>query len=140
MTELFLPLKTTNDTNTRQDWRVVWRRAKKQRAETTRCLELVLREKPALPCVVTLTRHSVGEMDDDGAISSMKHCRDGIADWLGVNDRDRHIVRYDYDQRKVRRPEPSGVHVSIRPMTEAEQQLELHLRELRRGKKAGGSR
>lgn len=48
------------------------------------------------PWQVTLTRMGPRVLDDDGVVSSCKSARDAIAEYLGVNDRDRHVVRYEY--------------------------------------------
>ncbi len=57
---------------------------------------------PAL--VVTLTRVAPRALDDDGAVTSLKACRDGVADALGLpNDRDPRVTwRYAQRRGKVR--------------------------------------
>lgn len=52
--------------------------------------------------VVKLTRVAPRELDCDNLRGALKGCRDGVADWLCINDRDRR-VRWEYDQR------PGGV-------------------------------
>ena len=48
---------------------------------------------------VTLTRISPGYLDDDGLIAGdFVHVRDGVADWLGLDDRDSR-VRFEYRQQ-----------------------------------------
>jgi len=44
--------------------------------------------------VVRMTRLSPQGLDDDNLASAMKGCRDAIAAWLGVDDRDTNRVRY----------------------------------------------
>ena len=48
------------------------------------------------PITVRITRIGPGELDDDGPGDAAKNVRDGVADWLGVEDRqrarDRHRV------------------------------------------------
>lgn len=59
------------------------------------------KEKPATPLVVTLTRVAPSNgMDDDGLVSALKSVRDQFAVWIGVNDKHRNIVRYEYNQRR----------------------------------------
>ena len=53
-----------------------------------------------LPCVVTLTRMSPRLLDDDNLRQAMKATRDGIADWLGVDDRSP-LIRWEYDQKQA---------------------------------------
>lgn len=51
--------------------------------------------KPALPCVVTITRVSPGNgLDDDNLTGSCKHVRDEVAAWLRVDDGLTERVRY----------------------------------------------
>lgn len=46
-------------------------------------------ERPTLPCVVTLTRIAPSNgLDGDNLAGSLKAVRDGVAEWLGVDDRD----------------------------------------------------
>lgn len=52
-----------------------------------------------LPCVVTLTRISPRLLDDDNLRPALKAVRDGVADRLGVDDRDPR-VEWRYAQRK----------------------------------------
>jgi hypothetical protein len=51
---------------------------------------------------VTMTRESAGSLDDDNLRGALKACRDGIADWLGINDNDKR-VEWVYQQRQVPR-------------------------------------
>lgn len=53
----------------------------------------------AYPCVVRLTRLSSGELDGDNLAMAFKHVRDGVADALGIDDRDSRIV-WEYAQEK----------------------------------------
>jgi hypothetical protein len=72
--------------------------------------------KPWLPCTVTLTRIAVRTLDDDNVATAFKRCRDGVAKALGVDDRHREIVRYEYAQEtvKAKRGMPSPKLVRIR--------------------------
>ena len=62
---------------------------------------LVLRahEVPGLPLEVELVRVAPRSLDSDNLTSSLKAVRDGVADWLGVDDGDER-VRWTYGQRK----------------------------------------
>lgn len=68
-----------------------------------------------LPLHVRLIRQSAGELDDDGLVSSCKSARDACADFLGVDDKRRDVVRYLYDQEKCKRGE-WGLRVEFYPM------------------------
>lgn len=57
--------------------------------------------KPALPCVVTITRIAPsGGLDDDNIVGACKQVRDAFAIWIGVDDKHRDIVRYAYAQAR----------------------------------------
>lgn len=55
---------------------------------------------------VTLTRMSPGTLDDDGTPDALKNARDGVADWLGIDDSKRGGVEWRYQQEKT----AAGVH------------------------------
>jgi hypothetical protein len=107
-----VPIKTPSGPNAREIWQVKAARVKKERQATAWMLKTV--KRPAIPCSVNLTRLSAGTVDDDNLPSSLKAVRDQIAEWLGVDDRHRNIVRYVYHQRKVARGQ-FGVEVSFGP-------------------------
>lgn len=81
-----------------------WSKTRKVVAKCRRDVGLMLSqfERPELPVVVTMTRCSIGTLDDDGAVGAMKSCRDEIAKWLGVNDNDQR-VEWVVKQAKVKR-------------------------------------
>lgn len=104
-----LPLRTVSEANTRCHWAVRANRAKTQRlcaalsvrryvqAEARRICGDPLRIRVLLPVVVTLTRRSPRALDDDNLRSALKAVRDGVADALGVDDRDPRVT-WEYDQ------------------------------------------
>ena len=59
--------------------------------------------RPALPCVVTITRVAPFQLDKDNAVSSMKGVQDAVAQWLGIDDRDPR-VDWRYAQEKGKPP------------------------------------
>ena len=93
------PAKLSSSLNARLHWRVRAKTAKAERftaAFMCRC-QLV---EPTLPVVVTLTRVGPRQLDDDNVAGCFKATRDGVADWLGVDDGDRSKVTWRYDQDK----------------------------------------
>ena len=55
--------------------------------------------KGEVPSVVTLIRKSSGTLDGDGLQSALKATRDGVADWLGVDDGDKRLT-WRYQQER----------------------------------------
>ena len=53
---------------------------------------------PAPPCTIVLTRVAPRALDGDNLQSGFKAVRDGVADWLGVDDGSR-LVEWEYRQR-----------------------------------------
>lgn len=93
MIELELPLRIESVANLREHWAVKARRTKQHRH-----LACALVPGHALPCVVTLTRIAPRALDDDNLRSGLKAVRDGVADRLGIDDRDPR-VKWRYGQR-----------------------------------------
>ena len=102
-----LPIKTVSEANSHTHWRVRAKRAKAQRAAAKlSCAAPFAREgfvtevfgMPLLAITMTRISPSAG-LDSDNLPSSMKHLRDGVADALGVDDRDRRIV-WSYAQER----------------------------------------
>ena len=99
MSGIELPLKIESVANKREHWAKKAHRAKIERAGVHLALKFNLRVPPSLPCVVILTRIAPRELDDDNLASGCKALRDGIADWLGIDDRDKR-VQWRYAQAK----------------------------------------
>lgn len=100
MLTVTLPIRAESVNNLREHWRKRAARAKLHR--TTAWAELRAADKgPRLlgPVVVMLTRVAPRTLDDDNLRGSLKACRDGVADWLGVPDNDPR-VRWEYAQAK----------------------------------------
>jgi len=91
-----LPIKTVGGLNAREHYMARSRRVKKEREAAA----WVTPSNFPLPCVVTLTRLSAGELDDDQVPGACKALRDGIADKLGIKDNDKR-VQWRYAQAKV---------------------------------------
>lgn len=81
-----VPIRTVSEANSHEHWRYRQTRAKRQR--TAVVLMLSGRLMPSLPAVVTMTRLSPRQLDDDNLAGSMKHVRDEVARCLGIDDRD----------------------------------------------------
>lgn len=107
---IHVPLRTARGLNNREHHMARARRVKGERLLVAWHLASV--KKPSVPLVVTLTRiaPSNGLDPDDNLPSALKGVRDEIAEWLGVNDRDRKTVRYEYEQERG----PWGVRIEWR--------------------------
>jgi hypothetical protein len=81
------PIRVVSEANAHEHWRVRSKRAKGQRALIQVLLRAKLRSPPSPPLVVRLTRIAPRDLDSDNLAGAFKHTRDGIADWLGVDDR-----------------------------------------------------
>lgn len=87
--ELELALHTVSESNARGHWGKRAKRAKEQRGVV--CLALRARLACLLEqakLVVTIARVAPRELDDDNLRGALKGVRDGVADWLEINDRD----------------------------------------------------
>lgn len=92
-----LPLKIVSVANLREHWSTKANRAKLQRRTTAALLKA--HRPPLLPLTVVLTRVAARQLDTDNLAAAFKSCRDGVADWLGVNDNDQRVT-WEYGQRK----------------------------------------
>lgn len=98
----------TQGPNAREHFHAKAKRVRKEREAAASAL--AGKPKPPLPCSVLLTRCAPSNgLDDDNLVGSLKGVRDQVADWLGVNDRDRMRVRYRYAQTRA----PWGVRIEF---------------------------
>jgi hypothetical protein len=73
------------------------KKAKQQRGMTKLVLRSRFGEPPTPPATIVITRIGPRELDSDNAVGACKHCRDGVADWLGINDRSK-LLTWQYEQ------------------------------------------
>jgi hypothetical protein len=99
--KVFLPIKTISVMNAREHHFVRARRSKLHR-ETAFVLMKNTGTPPELPLTVTMTRIGFGTLDDDNLASAFKAARDGVADWLGVDDGDPRITWIRQQQKGKR--------------------------------------
>lgn len=107
-----LPLETPSLANQREHW---GKRSGRTRAHRqTACLAVRARLNGlSPPCEVTLARISPRQLDDDNLRGALKAVRDGVADALGVDDRDPRVT-WRYVQFKGE-PRTHEVAITIRP-------------------------
>ena len=91
--------------NVQEHWSKRHRRNKKQ-AAVLKAWWTTLKEKPAPPCLVCLTRYATREMDLDNFIFSAKGIRDILGSLLlpglapGQADNKKHGIKFEYEQKK----------------------------------------
>lgn len=97
MTTVYLPIRIQSTANLRECWQAKARRAKTQRM--TAFMAMHGTERPALPVTITLTRIGAKALDSDNLAAGFKAVRDGVADWLGIDDGSP-LVTWRYEQRR----------------------------------------
>lgn len=112
-----IPIRTVSEANARGHWAGKARRAKAHRfaANAHALAHLDARTRRLVlegGCVVTLTRIAPRSLDSDNLATSQKSARDGIADALGIDDRDPRVT-WQYAQEKGE-PGQYAVDVEIR--------------------------
>jgi hypothetical protein len=103
-----LPIKTVSTMNVREHWAVRAKRAKTQREATQWACKSLERVEP--PLIITLTRIGTRKLDSDNLAASFKAIRDGVADWLGIDDGDERLT-WNYAQEKGK----YGVRIEFAP-------------------------
>lgn len=85
----------------------------KQQRYTTKIVLSAVARRPKLPCTIRLVRIAPRKLDkDDNLNMAFKSVRDGICDWLLVDDRDDRIG-WDYDQESASTPRTYGCRIEI---------------------------
>ena len=92
-----IPIRIESEANLREHHQRRARRARDHRRAAFYTLHG--QPKPELPCTVVLTRIGRRDLDDDNLAGGFKACRDGIAQWLGIDDADPR-VSWRYAQRR----------------------------------------
>jgi hypothetical protein len=106
-----VPVRTVSEANQREHWTVRNRRKKGQQEATLFVLcavngDSILSTRAVAVWMgvdVHLTRYASRALDSDNLVGSMKHVRDAIAFWIGVDDGDPR-VGYQVGQRVAAKP------------------------------------
>lgn len=94
-----VPIRTVPGLNAREHWRARSKRVKAERTATA--WALAKSGRPPIPCSVRLTRVAPSNgVDSDNLQGALKAIRDQVAQWLLVDDKHEHLVRYVYSQRR----------------------------------------
>jgi hypothetical protein len=97
---VLVPVRIESSLNLREHWRTRANRNTSHRAAAFFALRAAGKFDPAtIPCTVTITRIAPRLLDDDNLAGGAKSLRDGVADWLAIDDRDPR-VRWSYAQRR----------------------------------------
>ena len=94
-----LPLKIISEANSRDHWRKSAERKKEHRMIARAILQQHARPMHNGSVRILLTRIGPRVLDDDNLASGFKACRDGVADWLGIDDGSPRLA-WSYDQSK----------------------------------------
>ncbi len=103
MIRVVLPIKVVSVANLREHWSKRAARAKTHRSTASTMLRAA-GKAPALPVTVLMTRIGAKTLDTDNLSGGCKAARDGVADWLGVDDGDP-CVTWKYAQTTVKSKE-----------------------------------
>ena len=111
--EIVLPIPTKSTANLREHHHAKARRVKMERSTTSDWLRIV-HGHPLLATTgwwfdITLTRLGGRGLDDDNLANAGKAVRDGVADWLGIDDGDKRLT-WTYTQEPGG---PIGVRIRI---------------------------
>ncbi len=93
-------IRLTGSQNAREHWRARANRVKSERSTAMVVCRAALTRPKRWPVVVRLTRIGPRKLDSDNVAGACKATRDGVADWLGVDDGDESRVRWVYAQER----------------------------------------
>ena len=99
MIEATINIKAVSVANVRMHWAVKAKLAKAHRGSARAAMQSAAPTAPKPPLTVILTRLGPRTLDSDNLCSSLKAVRDGVADWLGVDDGSE-TLDWQYRQRK----------------------------------------
>ena len=113
-----IPIKTVSVANKSEHWAKRAKRTKLHRQTAAAMLRSygmpgdIWRTSFPIRWTITLIRIGGRRLDDDNLRAALKACRDGVADWLGIDDGDNRLV-WQYGQEPKKRKLPPGVRVEI---------------------------
>lgn len=109
----FLPSRANYRGHTRSRKHIKMVREQRSQTNLFLCVQAL---KPELPCTIKLTRIAPRTLDpDENLPMSFKSVKDGICDWLGVDDgvKSRDLVKWSYHQQKPDKPRGFGCLIEI---------------------------
>lgn len=100
MIRAVVPVRAVSTLNAREHWAAKARRAAAHRgAAHVALLAASVPSPPTGPVRVLLTRIGPRRLDSDNLAGACKAIRDGVADWLGIDDGDPRVT-WEYGQRR----------------------------------------
>lgn len=94
-----LPIRTVSEANRRDHHMAVHRRKRAQQQTTAIVIRSAFgQRRPHLPVHVHLVRIGPRRLDTDNLVGALKHVRDEVARWLGVDDGDAAVATWSVDQ------------------------------------------
>ena len=97
--EVQIEMRVVSMANLRMHWAVKAKTVKSQRQKAFNAL-CGVGAPPALPVTIVMTRVAPRPLDGDNLQAAFKAVRDGVADWLGVDDGDQRLD-WQYCQRSA---------------------------------------
>jgi hypothetical protein len=82
-----LPLRTVSESNRRGAWGAHYPRESRQRRDVATALRGTLGVPTNAPALIRLVRIAPRALDRGNLEAAMKHAQDGVADWVGIDDR-----------------------------------------------------
>lgn len=108
-----VPVHTVSIANVREHWRSRAQRAKSHRMHAALALRIAGVAQAPKTAVIVLTRVAPKKLDSDNLQGALKSVRDGVADWLQIDDgSDR--LEWRYAQRRGA-PKTYLVEVEVMP-------------------------
>ena len=109
-----VPVKTVSEMNNRDCWQKRSRRSREQKVKTKAVVESALRKVRVGGdrFMVKLTRVGQRRLDGDNCQSSLKYCRDAVAECLRIDDGDERIT-WEYGQEKAKKAGVYSVIVEV---------------------------
>lgn len=102
--EVIIPVKTLSEQNLREHWRARSARTHKQRGQAKLFCGLfgAWWKRDGVACELWLVRCAPSSgLDSDNLRAALKHVRDGVADAMGIDDRDAR-VQWKYSQERTK--------------------------------------
>lgn len=89
--KLTVPIRIESVANIHEHWSARAKRAREHRTAVYYAMRAA-KMPHAVPCTITLTRIAPRVLDSDNLASGCKAARDGVADWLQIDDGDKRVT------------------------------------------------